>query len=90
MNKRINNVEFRWSDHNKSHELVQWFNNTGKEYCIVVAFFKLDKKEARSDMETVGVRWLDCYKEYPKETIALTEYAHNAINAELRLEKDMR
>ena len=90
MNKRINSVEFRWSDHNSAHELVRWFDGKEKEYCIVVAFFRIDKKEAECDMETVGRRWLDCYKEYPKETIALTEYAHNVINTQLRLEKDMQ
>ena len=45
---RKGNIEFRWSDCNKAHELVKW-HESGT--CYVVAFFR--KKTEGYDMETV-------------------------------------
>ena len=42
MNKRIEDIEFRWSDINQKHELIQWSQTIStEEYCIVIAFFDL-------------------------------------------------
>jgi len=51
MNKRVEDLEFRWSDTNQSHELVQWVQYEegqtrptnaldANEYCFVIAFFR--------------------------------------------------
>jgi hypothetical protein len=89
MNKRIGNVEVRFTDEIVG-ELVWWHNRKDQsEYCIVIAHMWPDKKEGDSSMHTVGERWLDCYKECPREVIALTEYAHTIIRAQLKLEDRM-
>ena len=50
---RLNDVEFRWSDTNKAHELVKWEGDT----CYVIAFFRQGKEGY--DMETVGERFFE-------------------------------
>ena len=49
---RLNNIEFRYSECNKSYELVNWENS---ETCYVVAFFC--KHKEGYNMETVGDRF---------------------------------
>lgn len=46
------NIEFRYSDANKVHELVKW---QGGGTCFVVAFFR--KRKEGYNMETVGDRF---------------------------------
>ena len=52
-NMRKGDIEFRWSDTNKKHELVKW-EESGKS-CFVIAFF--DKCTGGYDMRTVGERF---------------------------------
>ena len=55
MNKRIENIEFRWSETNNAYELVQWLiGSFGKDYCIVIAFFDLGDEGC--DIRFVGDR----------------------------------
>jgi len=51
---RKGDIEFRYSDCNKSHELVK-YQDGGT--CYVVAFFR--KKKEGYDMETVGDRFFN-------------------------------
>ena len=87
MKRRINNIEFRWSEINQSYELVEWFKYEGKESCMVVAFFKADREGY--DMETVGSRYINSHDSYPKETMALTRYAFAFLEAEFLLEQEI-
>ena len=48
---RKGDIEFRWSNTNKSHELVKWNQTT----CSVIAFFQ--KTKEGYDMKTVGDRF---------------------------------
>ena len=48
---RKGNIEFRWSDCDKTHELVKWQGDT----CYTVAFFQ--KHKEGYDMRTVGDRF---------------------------------
>ena len=54
---KLNDIEFRWSDTNKAHELIQWFvrDIPLKPHCIVIAFFR--KGSEGYYMETVGDRF---------------------------------
>lgn len=87
MKRRINNIEFRWSDMNQSYELVEWFKYKEKESCIVVAFFKANREGY--DMETVGTRYLDSCDRFSRETMALTRYAFAFLEAEFLLEQEI-
>lgn len=86
MNKRVNNIEFKWSDTNKAYELIQWFPKDSCEYCIVIAFFHPNSEGY--DMETVSRRYLDAYDQYPTETIAVTRYAFSVLQAEHKLKDE--
>ena len=48
---RKGDIEFRWSNTNKLHELVKWNQDT----CFVIAFFREDKEGY--NMETIGDRF---------------------------------
>ena len=54
---RLRNVEFRWCQINKKHELVKWQKCNEKDSCYVIAFF--DKTRDGYDMRTVGDRFFD-------------------------------
>ena len=55
MDKRIENIEFHWSEINQKHELVQWLNCDSEEgYCIVIAFF--DLKSEGYEIRFIGDR----------------------------------
>ena len=55
MNKRIENIEFRWSEINQKHELVQWLQTDSAEsFCIVIAFFDLGSEG--SEIRFIGDR----------------------------------
>ena len=55
MNKRIEDIEFRWSETNNAYELVQWLNcDSAESFCIVIAFFDLGKEGC--DIRFVGNR----------------------------------
>jgi hypothetical protein len=51
---KLNNIEFRWSETNKSYELVKWEES---KTCYVVAFFR--KHKEGYNMETVGDRFFE-------------------------------
>lgn len=51
---KLNNIEFRWSETDKAHELVKW-QDSGT--CYVIAFFR--KHKEGYDMETVGERFFE-------------------------------
>ena len=49
---RLNNIEFRWSEVNRSYELVKWQES---KTCYAIAFFH--KHKEGYDMKTVGDRF---------------------------------
>ena len=67
---RRGDVEFRYSESNSLHELVQWEG----ERCFVIAFFRA-KKEG-FDMETVGERFFDA----GKNAVPLARHALRFLN----------
>ena len=51
---RKGNIEFRWSECNRLHEIVKWQNTTS---CYTIAFFR--KHEEGYYMETIGERFFE-------------------------------
>lgn len=54
-------IEFRWSDCNQKYEIVQWFNDAPKRYCIALAFFDINRDDI--SLRYVGRRPIDVKKE---------------------------
>lgn len=84
MNKRINDLEFRWSDTNQTYELVQWSkDNDGKEFCYVLAFFDKNIGEGECDVRFVGSR---PFKYEDRRLIwAMLKYCIAVVDAEIAL-----
>jgi hypothetical protein len=83
---RFRNIEFRWSDSNKKHELVKWNTPTEDSFfkdptCYVVAFF--NKTTEGYDMETVGNRFFE-----DKDAWVVGKYALEFLNAIFQIEQD--
>jgi hypothetical protein len=84
---RVENIEFRWSETNKSFELIQWMQNsdtTLPDYCFVIAFF--DKTKDRYDMRTVGARYVNALIQDTEAVKIVTQYAFEIIEARFRAE----
>ena len=62
---RINDIEFKWSDINKSWELCAWTGDAK----IVIAFFDEDREGY--DMQTVGNRFFE-FDAFEAGRIAMT------------------
>jgi hypothetical protein len=79
---RFRNIEFRWSNCNKSYELVKWHKDNGseKEYCCVISFF--DKTKEGYDMRTVGNRFFE-----DKDAWVVGKYALEFLNAIFEIEQ---
>ena len=80
---RFRNIEFRWSEFNKKHELVKWHRDNGsqKEYCYVVAFF--DKDKECYNMRTIGDRFFE-----DKDAFVVAKYGLEFLNAIYYIEKE--
>ena len=85
MNKRINNLEFRWSETNHSHELVQWIKKDGsKDFCIVVAFFRIDSEGC--EISFVGRRPFDVGND--DLVWAMLKYGQSVVDALVILQEE--
>jgi len=84
---RFRDVEFRWSEFNKKHELVRWYKDSNdKELCYVVAFF--DETKEGYDMRTVGDRFFE-----DKDSFIVGKHAIEFLNAmfyELQKEEELK
>ena len=85
---RFRDVEFRYSELNKKHELVKWYKHDkdDKEFCYVLAFFDEDK-DGYYDLRTVGNRFFE-----DKDAFIVGKHAIEFLNAmaeELRNEKEL-
>jgi hypothetical protein len=82
---RFRNIEFRWSNCNKKHELIKWYRAEvdgceEREYCYVVAFF--DKEKECYSMRTVGDRFFE-----DKDAFVVGKYALEFLNAIFEIER---
>lgn len=85
MNKRIDNLEFRWSGTNQSHELVQWIKRDGSgDFCIVVAFFRIESEGC--DISFVGRRPFDV--ENNDLVWAMLKYGQSVVDALVILQEE--
>lgn len=85
MDKRINDLEFRWSDINQKYELVRWQkDNDGKEFCYVLVFFDKNIGEGECDVRFIGSRPFN----YPNTELlwSMLKYGVAIANAEIELE----
>jgi hypothetical protein len=83
---RFRNIEFRWSDANKKHELVKWNTPTEDSFfkdptCYVIAFF--DQTKEGYDMRTIGNRFFE-----DKDAWVVGKYALEFLNAIFQIEQD--
>ena len=83
---RFRNIEFRWSDSNKKHELVKWNTPTEDSFfkdptCYVIAFF--DQTKEGYDMRTIGNRFFE-----DKDAWVVGKYALEFLNAIFQIEQD--
>ena len=98
MNKRVEDLEFRWSDTNQSHELVQWVQyeegqtrptnalgaNECCEYCFVIAFFREGSEGC--NIEFVGDR--PFRYENRDRLWGLMRYGQRVVDAAVELKVD--
>ena len=78
---RFRNIEFRWSKHNKKHELVKWNEYPYSDTCYVIAFFDRDKEGY--DMRTVGDRFFQ-----DKDAWIVGKYALGFLNEIFDIEQE--
>ena len=85
MNKRIYDIEFRWSPSSNIHELVQWFEGEDyPEYCIVIAFF--DEGSEGCDIRFVGDRPFNTGE---SETVwKMLRYGQSIVDAAVNLKEE--
>ena len=82
---RFRNIEFRWSDANKKHELVKWNTPTEDSFfkdptCYVIAFF--DKNKEGYDMRTIGDRFFE-----DKDAWVVGKYGLEFLNEVFEIER---
>ena len=82
--KTIFDLEFRFSIANNKYELVRWFKDVNKRYCIVIAFF--NKTSEGCDIEFIGKRPFET--ESDESVWALLKYGQSIVDAEIKLEED--
>lgn len=84
--KRVEDLEFRWSDFNKAYEIVRW-NETPEyqPYCYVIAF--VDRKRDSVDIRFVGDRPF----RYENRDLLwkVMQFAQSYLEAEVALELDI-
>ena len=83
---RFRNIEFRWSNCNKKHELVKWYKTKvdgceERNYCYVIAFF--DEHKEGYDMRTVGDRFFE-----DKDAWVVGKHAIEFLNAMFAVERE--
>jgi hypothetical protein len=84
MNKRLNNIEFRWSKANKLFELVRWVEGCYKPYCYTIAFFRRGSESFF--IESVGSRLLQAVDNC-SDTIKVWRYAETVLRAEFVIDE---
>lgn len=88
---RFRDIEFRYSQVNKKHELVRWYRAEvdgceEREYCYTIAFFD-ETKEGYYNMRTIGDRFFE-----DKDAFIVGKHAIeflNAMSQELKKEKEL-
>ena len=83
---RFRNIEFRWSNCNKTYELIRWYKAEvdgceERDYCCVIAFF--DKDKEGYDLRTVGYRFFE-----DKDAWVVGKHAIEFLNAIFEIEKN--
>jgi hypothetical protein len=83
---RFRNIEFRWSNCNKTYELIRWYKEKvdgceERDYCCVIAFF--DKDKEGYDLRTVGDRFFE-----DKDAWVVGKHAIEFLNAIFEIEKN--
>jgi hypothetical protein len=86
MKMRFRNIEFRWSNCNKTYELIRWYKAKvdgceERDYCYVIAFF--DKDKEGYDLRTVGDRFFE-----DKDAWVVGKHAIEFLNAIFEIEKN--
>lgn len=83
MNKRINDIEFRWTE-NRKPEIVQWTKDVnGRDFHFTLLWFSKDKEGYY--VEFIGDRPLNYHD---TETLwKLMRYGNSVYNATLELEE---
>ena len=87
---RFRDIEFRYSQVNKKHELVRWYRAEvdgceEREYCYTIAFF--DETKNGYDLRTIGNRFFE-----DKDAFIVGKHAIEFLNAmfyELEREKEL-
>ena len=80
--KRINDIEFKYSELNKKYELVQWIKNEEKgEFCIVIAFF--NKGSDGCNIEFIGSRPFNSGES--KTVWSMLKYGQTIVDADCEL-----
>ena len=80
--KRIDDLEFRWSGTNDKYELIQWFKEGDKSFCMVIAFF--DKTCDGCEIRLIGKRPFNV--ENNELVWAMFKYGQAIVDAEIILE----
>lgn len=84
MNKRINDIEFRWGN-GGNPEIVQWdTDRNGKDYCFTLLCFSKDKEGYY--VKFVGDRTLNYHD--TEILWKLMRYGNSVYNATLELEEE--
>ena len=87
---RFRDIEFRYSQVNKKHELVRWYRAEvdgceEREYCYTIAFF--DETKNGYDLRTIGSRFFE-----DKDAFIVGKHAIQFLNDmfyELEREKEL-
>jgi hypothetical protein len=87
---RFRDIEFRYSQVNKKHELVRWYRAEvdgceEREYCYTIAFF--DETKDGYNLRTIGSRFFE-----DKDAFIVGKHAIEFLNAmfyELQKEKEL-
>jgi hypothetical protein len=83
--KRINDLEFRYSDFNKSYEIVQWVERAAPkdEHCFVLCFY--NRGSEGYNIEFVGDRPFDL--EDQSAFWSLLRFGQKVLDATFELEE---
>jgi hypothetical protein len=87
MNKRVDNLEFRYAVDNRSPEIVCWEKNEqgSGEYCYTLLFY--DRCKEGFNVRFVGARPFEY--ENQERLWALMRYGDRVLDALFRLENDL-
>ncbi|MEA1980882.1 MAG: hypothetical protein U9N54_07910 [candidate division Zixibacteria bacterium] len=86
--KRIDNIEFRWSNYNKKYELVQWKkwgDHENGEFRFVLAFY--NKGSEGYEISFVGDRPFKV--EDTNLLWKMLKFGQNVCNAEFDMEEEL-